>query len=121
MVDTEIERIPKVVGDNVVITSNVKETMSIEEFKRVYGKRVSDQSNLQEKISILREELKKLDEIAESKELEEFAKKMSLAAKILKREELKENLKEVEKQFLMVRDEMKRFNPLAQRLFNKNV
>lgn len=121
MVETEIERDPKVDGDNIVITSKVKETMSIEEFKRVYHKRVMDQSNLQEKMSFLRDELKKLDEVADNDEIKEFAMKMSLAGKILKKEELKENLKEVEKQYMLVRDEMKRFNPLAQRLFNKNV
>jgi len=119
MVKVDLTRKPKIEGNNIIIDSDVKETMSEQEFKQMYTRKSNEFQQVQQQIQQSRNELMLLKDVEETPELIEFAKKIELAEKLNSKNKLQKEIQEQEVGFARLNKEMQELNPVAQQLMSK--
>ena len=116
MVEIKIERNAEKQNDVVVVNSKVTETMTKDEFKKNYSGMVSFNQQLSEQIETLKAELREYQDIKETQEDIKLAESLKKASKIVKRDELIEEIKKLEKKFIEKKTELEPLNRLAKEL-----
>jgi len=112
-------RTPKLEGDKVKINSTASEELSINEFKGQYQSRLMEIHGYEQQIAALNAELDKFPEIAVDEELKKFKELLDQANDLVKIDEAKNKIKELDKKLVKAKDEIKSFQEVVQKIQNK--
>ena len=116
MVEIEIDRDAEIKGDRVLMHTKAKEEMSIDEFKSTYSHRSSELHQIQAQLDALLVELRKYDGLQETKEDKELKDKLVKANKLIRKDEIIEQVKKFEKKQIDTKKELEKLSPLINRL-----
>lgn len=103
-------------GELITIKSDVNEEVTPQEFMQVYNQKSQELYQLKDTVNQGRAQLKELDQVKETEELKELKEKLILAEKLKRRDEIKGQLREMEKRLETLEKELNQFTPMMKAL-----